>query len=145
LKEPSASLLDVNFLVALAWPNHTSHGAARAWFQANRAKTFATCPLTEAGFVRLSMNPLVVGQQVSLSAALELLGQYQTKYTFRFWADDLPLSALAAFRNIAGHRQVTDAYLLALAASKSGVLVTFDGGIAALAPSDDTRHLVVVG
>lgn len=90
------------------------------------------------------MNPLVVGQQVSLSAALELLGQYQAKFSFRFLADDLPLSALAAYRNISGHRQVNDAYLLALAASKSGALVTFDGGIAERGPSEYRDCLVVV-
>jgi len=31
-----------------------------------------------------------------------------------------------------GHQQVTDAYLLALALRGGGVLVTFDGGVAAL-------------
>lgn len=51
-----AALLDVNLLVALAWPNHVHHQAALGWFQRNQAAGWATCPLTESGFVRVSSN-----------------------------------------------------------------------------------------
>jgi predicted nucleic acid-binding protein len=35
-----------------------------------------------------------------------------------------------------GHRQISDAYLLALAAKRGGVLATFDRGLRPLAPGD---------
>ena len=139
-----AYLLDVNFLVALAWPNHVNHISARSWFHQHIQESFATCPITESGFARISMNPLVVGEQVSLPAALDLLATYQSKYNFSFWQDDLPLSALSNFRNVSGHRQVTDAYLLALAKTHNGWLVTFDGGIAALGPEGYRDSVVLV-
>jgi len=138
-------LLDVNFLVALAWPNHLSHAQAKAWFLRDRTVPFATCPITEAGFVRISMNPLVVTEQVSLEAALRLLGLYQTRYAHVFWNDDLPLGqALGAFAHLTGHRQITDAYLLALAASKGGALVTFDQTLATQAPEQFRDRVVLV-
>ncbi len=51
MKEPAAraALLDVNVLVALAWPNHVGHHAAREEFHAHAAETgWATTPITEA-------------------------------------------------------------------------------------------------
>ena len=38
------ALLDVNVLIALAWPNHVHHVAARAWFEEHREEGWATCP-----------------------------------------------------------------------------------------------------
>ena len=55
-------LLDVNVLIALTWPNHVHHDAARSWFTEVRNTGWATCPLTEAGFVRISCNPSAVKQ-----------------------------------------------------------------------------------
>ena len=57
------TLPDVNVLIALAWPNHVHHDPARSWFAANLNTGWATCPLTEAGFVRLSCNRLAVKQE----------------------------------------------------------------------------------
>jgi toxin-antitoxin system PIN domain toxin len=140
-----ANLLDVNFLVALAWPNHMSHALAVDWFSKNRQEGIATCLITESGFVRISLNPLIVGQAISLPPVLTILAQYRSRH-HEFWPDDLDIAtALAPFGAISGHRQITDAYLLALAASRQGTLVTLDAGIAAIAPASLRQHLVVVG
>jgi len=56
----SVSLLDVNVLLALAWPTHVHHAAAHRWFAENHAMGWATCPLTQLGFVRLGIQPAVV-------------------------------------------------------------------------------------
>lgn len=136
-------LLDVNVLVALAWPNHVAHRAVRHWVSTHRGTPMASCPLTELGFVRVSMNPLVVGEQVSLPAALELLGRYKDGLLSHFWPDDLPASALAPLE-VAGHRQVTAGYLLALAVAHGGTLVTLDTGIRALASPEQLPHLLVI-
>ena len=55
----SVSLLDVNVLLALAWPTHVHHLAAHRWFAENHDAGWATCPLTQLGFVRLAMQPAV--------------------------------------------------------------------------------------
>ncbi|PKL10135.1 MAG: hypothetical protein CVV51_00005, partial [Spirochaetae bacterium HGW-Spirochaetae-7] len=89
MSDHGPNLLDVNFLVALAWPNHVAHEQAVVWFLDNRATAFATCPMTEAGFVRISMNPLVVTDHTTASAALNLLTRYRTEYRHVFWPDDL--------------------------------------------------------
>ena len=67
------ALLDVNVLIALAWPNHVHHAAARAWFEDRREEGWATCPLTEAGFVRVSCNPSVVRHTVTPLDAIAVL------------------------------------------------------------------------
>ena len=67
------SLPDVNVLIALAWPNHVHHAAAWVWFKANRKQGWATCPLTEAGFVRVSCNPSVVRHTVTPLDAIAVL------------------------------------------------------------------------
>jgi len=54
------SLLDVNVLLALAWPNHVHHPAAHRWFAENHREGWATCPLTQMGFVRTVNQPAVV-------------------------------------------------------------------------------------
>ncbi|MDP3176706.1 MAG: hypothetical protein Q8M76_02300, partial [Spirochaetaceae bacterium] len=69
----SPALFDVNFLVALAWPNHSMHSLAARYFRETREKGFATCPITEAGFVRISLNPQIVSEAKSCAAVLEIL------------------------------------------------------------------------
>ena len=56
-----ALLLDVNALMALAWPNHQHHRAVVDRLDRPPAPEWATCALTQLGFVRLSSNPAVVG------------------------------------------------------------------------------------
>jgi predicted nucleic acid-binding protein len=48
-------LLDVNFLLACGWSSHARHTAARAWLEAQ--SSFTTSPLSELGFIRVSMTP----------------------------------------------------------------------------------------
>jgi toxin-antitoxin system PIN domain toxin len=142
---PAANLLDVNFLVALAWPNHIAHSRAVSWFLENRDTPFATCPMTEAGFVRISMNPLIVTEHISAGGAVAMLEKYRIGYKHVFWPDTLAIGeALSAFKHISGHRQITDSYLLALAIAYNGTLISFDGGIAEIAPQKLRNSLVLV-
>ena len=46
-------LLDINFLLACAWQTHDHHTAASAWL--DQQEEFATCPISELGFPRVSM------------------------------------------------------------------------------------------
>jgi toxin-antitoxin system PIN domain toxin len=128
----------VNVLVALAWPNHLHHEAAHRWFAARqRAKQrWATCPITQSGFVRVSSNSRIVPQARSPIEAVQLLGRMLALPGHEFWNDDVSIvsSRYVARDKLVGHGQVTDAHLMALALSRGGLLATFDGGIAEMAP-----------
>lgn len=140
-------LVDVNVMVALSWPNHVHHAAANAWFQALADDRFATCPLTEVAFVRLSMNPAVVGHVMPYETIARALEMYRAHSKHEFWPDGVDfLSATHGYR-LWGHRQVTDAYLAGLAAARGGGLVTFDGAVRSLLgefQNGDSTPLVVL-
>lgn len=125
-------LLDVNVLLALAWPNHQFHLAARA---ALAGQIWATCAITELAFVRLSLVAAVVGQPQSVQTALGVLASMVADPRHRYWADLPDVGAACrqrAFERVMGHRQVSDAYLLELARRKGGRLLTFDRRLEAL-------------
>lgn len=135
-------LLDVNVLIALAWPQHVHHRQAHTWFKTTGNKAWATCPLTELAFVRISSNPRIIESAVSPRDAAALLKQMTALPNHHFWPDDLPGHAALTPRSLAmvGHRQVNDAYLLALASKHDGKLATFDRGIADLEPDEERRE-----
>jgi toxin-antitoxin system PIN domain toxin len=134
------ALLDVNALVALAWDSHVHHASMRAWFTANRAAGWATCPITESGFVRVSSNPKVLPSPIGVDAARGVLAALRAVEGHGFVADDVSLTD-SDVPAIAGHRQVTDAHLVALARRNGRRLVTFDAGVLALAGADDVELL----
>ena len=133
-------LLDVNALVALAWDSHVHHAAVRAWFGAKSAGGWATCAVTESGFVRVSSNPNVLPSFISTEAARGVLSALRGVDGHRFLANDVSLSEPDVPR-IAGHRQVTDAQLLTLARRHGIRLVTFDVAIVRLAGGRDVELL----
>ena len=128
-------LLDVNMLIALAWPSHVHHEYAQAWFSSNAAAGWATCPLTQCAFVRISSNPKIIPEAVTPKEALCLLHKVVRLKSHTFWKDDISIADDAVPTSLlVGHRQVTDAYLLGLAIHRGGRLVTFDGGLSSLLP-----------
>jgi uncharacterized protein len=129
----TAYLLDVNVLMALSWPGHEFHEVVQKWFASHAGKGWATCPMVEAGFVRILSNPAFSPRAVSPKEAIDAL-KFNTKHSaHQFWPDDLPLAdALANLQHrVAGHQQITDGYLLALAIHHRGKLATLDKGIRA--------------
>ena len=136
-------LLDVNVLIALTWPHHVHHNAAKSWFAGVRGDGWATCPLTEAGFVRVSCNPSAVKQSVTVLDAISLLGRLRRLESHAFWAMEHSMAALppGILSRIQGYRQVTDAVLLGLVAQHGGRLATFDTGMANLL-AEAERHRV---
>jgi uncharacterized protein len=127
-----AALLDVNVLLAMAWPNHQHHEAAHEWFGRVAPRTWATCALTELAFVRLSANPAFTANAVNPDDAVRLLGRTRAHPGHRYWHELPDVDGLAGMR-LGGHQQVTDAYLVLVAKVNGGVLATFDRGIAAWA------------
>ena len=139
-------LLDVNALVALAWPNHVHHDAVQSWFAEIRMSGWATCPMTEAGFVRVSCNPSAVKQSVTPSEAIALLGRLKRLKSHAFWRMDRSITELpqGILARVQGYRQITDAVLLALAAQYGGQLATLDAGLTSLAARDELRAVCTI-
>lgn len=125
------ALLDVNALVALAWDTHVHHEAIAAWFDGGNGP-WATCPVSEAGFVRISSNPKVLVGALSVDEARSVMCDLRAVGSHRFLPNDVSLTDADAPR-IAGHRQVTDALLLTVARRAGVPLVTFDAAIVTLA------------
>ena len=128
-------LLDTNVLVALLWPSHAHHDRAMDWFARRRGMGWATCPLTEAGFVRIVSNPAFSRDAVTPLEAAGLLAANTAAKDHAFWPDEVAFAQAVAHSGtrLVGHQQVTDAYLLGLALHRGGMLATLDERIAALA------------
>jgi len=124
--EPCA-LLDANVLVALADAAHVHHEAAVRWFAGSK-RPFATCPITQSALLRVLLR---LGTVSGAGAAAQVLAGFAGHPRHRFWPADLDCASLT-WNGVLGHRQVTDAYLAALARHHEGLLATFDRGLAAL-------------
>lgn len=135
-------LLDTNLLIALLWPRHEQHGPAVKWFTRHRSAGWATCPFTEAGFVRIVSNPAFSRDSVQPREANHVLSANTAAKDHRFWADDVPFAEAVAFAGmrLVGHQQVTDAYLLGLAIRRGGVLATLDRHLATLTEPNTTER-----
>ena len=145
---PAPYLLDVNVLIALAWPLHVHHVIAHAWFERAGQQAWSTCPLTQLAFVRISSNTKIIPTAVSPRAAVQALGEMVALGGHVFWADDLQVNDLASFtsRALVGHRQVTDAYLIELAKRHKGKVATLDAGLAdLLAQTERARFVTFIG
>jgi len=141
-----AFLLDVNLLVALTWPTHVHHGPARRWFADHHAEGWATTPVTEFGFVRVSSNPAAVGDALTPAEALTVLEQIRSRPGHQSWADDVSPTDERYVDpvRLVGHRQVTDAHLLALTRRHRGRLATLDRGVVDLAGDDAPGRVAVI-
>jgi len=136
-------LLDVNALVALAWDSHIHHEQIRDWFAGNSGAGWATCPLTETGFVRVSANPKVLPSAIGVEDARGVLAALRALAGHRFLIDDVSITD-GDVPVLTGHRQVSDAHLLTLARRHEVRVVTFDAGVLALAGRDRVELLSTV-
>ena len=123
------ALPDVNVLIAIA--------------ESRSDQGWATCPITESGFMRISANASVVGDPVRPDESAALLVDLRSVGSHQFWVDDIEpcTSSLFPRDRLIGHRQVTDAHLLALARRHGGSVATLDRGVATLARGLDRAHV----
>ena len=147
MSKGTAILLDVNVLVALAWPNHVHHATALAWFDEIGRAGFATCSVTQSGFVRVSSNKRAIPDARSPREAREILRRIAALPSHVFWPDDIEIASNEhiAWERLGSHAQVTDAHLLALAIRRGGRLASFDRGLADLAPEGKAESVVMLG
>jgi len=140
------ALLDINMLIALFDAAHVHHKAAHAWMSRNRSLGWATCPITQNGCVRVISQPHYPGR-LSVAEIVRRLSAALAAREHTFWADSISLcdSNRFALDRMLTPKNLTDTYLLGLAAEKGGRLVTFDRTIPLSAVSKaKARHLLVL-
>jgi toxin-antitoxin system PIN domain toxin len=122
-----SDLLDANVLIALTVIDHVHHELAEAWFSTTD-DAFATCPVTQGALLRTWLRAgATSGDALAVLRSITELPRHE------FWSDDQSYVKVD-LRGVAGHRQVTDAYLAGLARARGGRVVTLDRALAALHP-----------
>jgi toxin-antitoxin system PIN domain toxin len=136
-------LLDVNVLLALVDTDHQHHGLVQQWI-GKACLDWGVCAFTEAGFLRIAINPKVGFHRIEQANAV--LADLATRPGYRYWPMESSWTTLTApfSTRIFGHQQINDALLLGLAAKEKGVLVTLDKGIRYLAEPGLLEHLLVL-
>jgi toxin-antitoxin system PIN domain toxin len=142
----SRALLDVNVLLALLDSDHADHTLASTWLAAEIEDGWASCAITQNGFVRVISQP-AYPSPVPPSQAIERLAEACARPHHEFWSCSASIldDAVVDRSRVHGPRQVTDAYLLALATSRRARLVTLDHAIPlAMVPGARPENLTVL-
>lgn len=127
-----SALLDINVLLALLDSDHVDHSRAQSWVAEEMDSAWASCAITENGFVRIISQPRYPSPITPASASTLLSAARRDSGDHEFWPCEVSLldDAVIDRTRLHNSRQVTDAYLLALAVAADGRFVTFDRGIA---------------
>jgi uncharacterized protein len=126
------ALLDVNVLIALLDADHSFHSRAHAWWNSSKSSGWASCAITENAVARIMANPgYGKKNRLTPAAVIGSLEIFSTQTSHEFWPEDISLRDQKLFsrEHILSSSQLTDIYLLALAARHGGKLVTFDQNI----------------
>ncbi|MGD9793745.1 MAG: TA system VapC family ribonuclease toxin [Acidimicrobiia bacterium] len=118
-------LADGNVLVALTVVEHIHHHVALEWFERVEPEV-ATCPITEGTLLRF-----LIREGRTAREAVGVLDAMRSQRWHKFWPDAIAFQANHMV-GVIGHRQVTDAYLVALAEHHGGRVATLDRGMATL-------------
>lgn len=140
-------LLDVNVLIALLDPTHVGHQTAHAWFGKEGYRSWATCPMTENGVVRIVSHPKYPNTPGSPAIVAASLAGFCKLPGHVFWADDISLTSSTHIdpAQLTTSAQVTDSYLLALAHANGGKLATLDGRLTTKAVPGGKAALAFIG
>jgi hypothetical protein len=140
------ALLDISVLLPLFDTGHIQHQRAKTWCSENAEAGWASCPLTQNGFVRIACQP-GYPRPARLIDALGVLASQLGLPDHEFWPDGISITDATLFDHsrILGPNQITDVYLLGLAVKNGGRLVTFDRGLPLKAVRGaEARHLVAL-
>jgi toxin-antitoxin system PIN domain toxin len=140
-------LLDVNVLIALIDPLHVAHDTAHHWFEDGPRDDWATCPITENGVLRIVGHPKYPNSPGSPAALAPILAGLRGAGGHAFWQNDISLIASDAIDvgKVLTSAQVTDTYLLALAAARGGKLATLDRRLSPAAVRGGNAALEMIG
>ena len=139
------ALFDVNVLLALLDLDHVLHERGRRWFEQEVGHGWASCAVTQNGFIRVLSQP-GYPSPVSTRTATGLLATATAAHYHEYWGSEVSIldETLFDHSRIHGPRQLTDVYLLGLAARHGGRLVTFDQTVAMAAVRIAGRDNLVV-
>ena len=141
-----SDLPDVNILIALLDDAHAHHRRASNWFESNRNREWATCPITENGCLRVLSQPSYPNP-MGFAKAMRRLSDLTNAIDHQFITDDISLLTPGRIdiSAVSGHRQLTDTYLLALAVAHDLRFVTLDRGVQLTPESGaNDNHLAVI-
>jgi toxin-antitoxin system PIN domain toxin len=115
------------------------------WFAAHAMAGWASCPITQNGCVRIMSHP-GYPNAMPVRTVVDRLGEAAATPFHEFWPDDVSLldQRVADASRIHGPRQLTDVYLLALAARHGGRFVTFDAAVPLAAVRGGTVGQIVI-
>lgn len=124
------ALLDTQVLIALFDAAHVHHLKAHDWLTHHRKAGWASCPISQNACIRIIAQPAYPGR-LSVADITRRLRLATEADDHHFWPDSISLCEMDRFdpSSILSSRQLTDLYLLALAVSHGGKLITFDQGI----------------
>jgi uncharacterized protein len=137
----AAHLLDVNALIALGWDHHQHHDTMVKWFKRHAADGWASCAITQAGFIRVLSQPVVSKAALSITQWSDTLAQVLAHPAHRLLPLDFAFTDVMACctGGVVGHRQITDAYLLTAAVRAGARLLSFDRGLRQLLATEAER------
>jgi len=139
-------LLDINLLIALFDQGHVHHDAAHRWLRTLALPSWASCPITQNGFIRVVSNPAYPKTSADPAGLVARLRVFCRQPGHVFWPDSVSLTDPSLFNlaKLSGHRQIGDLYLAGLAQHNGGRLATFDTRIPVQALVDSPPVLVDV-
>jgi toxin-antitoxin system PIN domain toxin len=140
-------LLDVNVVVSLINRTHSHYPEASDWFLSEGQDNWCTCPIVENGALRVSLNTLIDGAPLSASLIVGAIDNLKSRGQHVFLPDDISILNTTDFDHnlITTKKQITDTYLLALAAKHDAVLATLDKRIVTTAVRFPNARIHTIG
>lgn len=136
----SLLLLDVNALLALGWHEHQAHTAVVERLHENQR--WASCNITQLGFIRVSSNPGVFHQPTEPGDAARYLATL-TQDPLHLFIEHTPAPTVMTWPTKSGYKQTTDIYLIELAEKSKATLLTLDLRLKRAFPKNDVEAIVV--
>jgi uncharacterized protein len=140
------ALYDVNVLLALFDAEHSLHDHALAFHRGQAQSGWATCAITENGFLRI-ISQSAYTNPIPVPVATERLRQAKSTADVAFYSCKQSITDPAKIKSdrILGPKMLTDVYLLALAVANDMAFVTFDRRVSLEAVvGAKPEHLVVL-
>ena len=116
--------------MALFDRDHILHERGRQWFEQEIRQGWASCAITQNGFIRI-LSQSSYPSPVSTRQAMQLLAAATAAGYHEYWHSEVSILDDTIFDRSRIHspRQLTDVYLLGLAVRHGGRFVTFDQAI----------------
>ena len=139
-----AFLLDISVLIALTDSLHEHHRRATDWFESDPHRPWATCPLTENGFVRILGHKNYPNFKGGTEPARDVLQKICLLPGHQFWPDSVSVRDRTVLPGLPASKHITDCYLLALAVERGGRFATLDHAVDASKVRGSAKALLTI-